>query len=173
MADLRRLLEKDPVTNAIPTYRRFLDSQRDAVREVLLGLDAGGLNWRPLGEGSSSIYNLAQHCAWVETWLIGFVAGGRPFPYDWSENQDLLGSGEDAADLLFWLDEAATTTEQVLAELDQELLDIARQEDPSAHGEPQTRRWAIVHAIEHYAEHLGQMRLTRQLWESRRRTGDR
>jgi hypothetical protein len=27
-------------------------------------------------------------------------------------------------------------------------------------------RWFVVDIIQHYAEHLGQMRLTRQLWEA-------
>ena len=150
-------------------YRVLLDDHRTAVRQVLLGLSADGLNWRTLPGETSSIYNLAQYCAWIESWLIGWRAGGRPFPYDWSENQDLRSAGEDAADLLFWLDEAAAASEQVLTRLTGAMLDAPDEPASGQDAKPRTRRWAIVHAIEHYAEHIGQMRLTRQLWEARDR----
>ena len=121
-------------------------------------------------EATNSIYNLAQHSAWVELWWIGSVAGRQPFPYPWEGNEELEGQGEDAADLLFWLDEAATLSHAVLGGLHDEQLDELRTRT-RANGQQEqfSGRWIVVHTIEHYAEHLGQMRLTRQLWEARAR----
>ena len=113
------------MSNEIDFYLGHLAELRQAVRNVLLGLTAEGLNWKPLPAGTNSVYNLAQHVAWVEQWKIGHMLGGRPFPYDWSQGQDLNSSGEDAADLLFWLDEAATATTAVLASLEPGTLDRA------------------------------------------------
>jgi hypothetical protein len=157
------------MNNEIDFYLEHLSEKRQAVREVLLGLTADGLNWKPLPAGTNSIYNLAQHVAWVEQWQIGHELGGRPFPHDWSQGQDLKGSDEDAADLLFWLDEAATMTASVFADLEPGVLDSIRSvtEDGVERSVPQ--RWFILEVIGHYAEHLGHMHLTRQLWEAQAR----
>ena len=101
----------------IESYVSLLEQMREAVRDELLGLDANSLNWRPLPEATNSVYNLAQHSAWVERWWIGSVLASQPFPYEWSNNEDLEGRGEDAADLLFWLDEAASSTREVVERL--------------------------------------------------------
>lgn len=155
------------MSDEIAFYVAHLEGMRQAVRDVLLGLTADGLNWRPLPAGTNSLYNLAQHVAWVEQWLIGHELGGVPFPHDWSQGQDLAGSGEDPADLLFWLDEAATTTGDVLRRLEPGALDGKRTRTEDGVERTRSLRWFVVDAIEHYAEHLGQMRLTRQLWEAR------
>lgn len=155
--------------NEITLYLGQLAQLRQAVREALLGLAGDALNWRPLPEETNSLYNLAQHCAWVEQWWIGCVLGKQPVPYTWTDNEDLEGQGEDSADLLFWLDEAATTTRAVLETLQPEDLDgLHPVRRPSAPEKHYAGRWTIVHTIEHYAEHMGQMRLTRQLWEAQR-----
>ena len=155
------------MSDEIDFYVAHLDGLRQRVRDVLLGLTADGLNWKPLPAGTNSVYNLAQHVAWVEQWLIGHELGGRSFPYDWSQGQDLSGSGEDAADLLVWLDEAATVTADVLSHLEPGALDETRRRIEDGIERTRSLRWLVVDTIEHYAEHLGQMRLTRQLWESR------
>ena len=155
------------MTNEVQVYLSRLEAMRQSVREVLLGLAEEGLNWKPLPTGANSVYNLAQHVAWVEQWQIGHQIAGQPFPYDWSAGQDLLGQGEDAADLLFWLDEATTTTLAILETMTAEEMDADRLVDDNGSEREVAVRWFVVHTIDHYAEHLGQMRLTRQLWEAR------
>jgi uncharacterized damage-inducible protein DinB len=148
-------------------YLQQLAELREAVRDVLLGLPKEGLNWKPLPEEANSIYVLAKHSAWVEEWWIGCFLGRQPERDDRAD--DLEGTGEDAADLLFWLDEAATTSKSVIEQLRPEELEEMRTRTRSDGSEEQLScRWTIVHTIEHYAEHIGQMRLTRQLWEAQR-----
>ena len=158
------------MTPEIQRYTDWLDSMREAVRQALRGLDADGLNWKPLPSGTNSVYNLAQHCAWVEQWWIGTVLAGAPFPRSWVGDEELEGRGDDAAELLFWLDEAATTSRAALEALEPGALDeqrVQRRDDGS--DRTLSVHWIIVHTIEHYAEHIGQMRLTRQLWEAQKR----
>ncbi len=157
------------MTTELTFYLDWLDAMREGVRDALLGLDADGLNWKPLPQETNSIYNLAQHCAWVEQWWIGTVLAGQPFPRPWNGDEDLEGRGDDASDLLFWLDEAATTSRAALLELSPDALLEARAV-PRADGSERTVtvHWTIVHTIEHYAEHIGQMRLTRQLWQAQK-----
>jgi uncharacterized damage-inducible protein DinB len=149
----------------ITSYMEWLDRQREEVRQLLLGLTAEQLNWMPLPQATNSVYQLAQHIAWNELWWIGTKLAGRPFPYPWEGNEDLEGSGEDAADLLFWLDQAATTTADVLGGLEPSALDHTRTLTGSEGTNQRSVRWILVHVVEHNAEHLGQIRLTLQLYE--------
>lgn len=153
------------------TYIELLDDMREGVRAVLLGLHGEGLNWQPLPTDTSSIYNTAQHCAWVEDYWIGFIAAEQGFPYQfpyrWDNNEDFNSSGEDPSDLLVLLDHAATRTAAFFAALQPGDLDASRTRTRGdGLQETRTVRWGIIHTIEHYSEHIGQMRLTRQLWEA-------
>ena len=159
------------MTTELAAYIEHLEQLRENVRDVLLGLTAEGLNWTPLAEDTNSLFQLAQHSAWNELWWIGTKLADRPFPYPWEGNEDLEGTGEDAADLLFWLDEAAATTNDVLGNLEATALEEQRMLSSDNGEEQRGVRWIMVHVIEHYAEHIGQMRLLRQLWEATERGG--
>lgn len=150
----------------LTAYIQHLEQLRENIRDVLLGLTAEGLNWVPLAEDTHSLFQLAQHSAWNELWWIGTKLADRPFPYSWEGNEDLEGTGEDAADLLFWLDEAAATTNDVLSHLKATALEEQRMLSSDKGEEQRSARWIILHVIEHYAEHIGQMRLVRQHWEA-------
>ncbi len=151
----------------LATYAAFLDDLRERVRTVLLGLYGEGLNWRPLA-AANSIYGLAQHAAWVEVYWVSTVVGAQPFPYDWGNNADLAASGEDTAELLTFLDEAAAHTAAALAVLsDSELGAVRQRTRRDGQAQEFTVRWCLIHTIAHYTEHIGQMELTRQLWEAR------
>ncbi len=152
----------------ISWYIERLEQLRDDVRQVLLGLDSDGLNWKPIPDTTNSIYMLAQQCVWVEQAWISQDMTGQPFPNDWLDNENLEGIAEDAADLLFWLDEAATATACALTSLDSAALDepiVVKRNSDEFQRMP---RAIIVHVIEQYAECLGTMRLMRQLWEAQR-----
>ncbi|MEJ7655230.1 MAG: hypothetical protein WKH64_18800 [Chloroflexia bacterium] len=47
----------------IAAYLSWLNEMRQSARDVLGGLAADGLNWKPLTADTNSIYTLAQHCA--------------------------------------------------------------------------------------------------------------
>ena len=151
----------------LTAYIEHLAQLREHIRDVLLGLTAEGLNWTPLPEDTNSLYQLTQHTAWNELWWIGTKLAERPFPYSWEGNEDLEGTGEDAADLLFWLDEAAAATNGILGNLEPTALNEQRTLSSDTGEEQRSVRWIILHVVEHTAEHIGQMRLTRQLWEAR------
>jgi hypothetical protein len=60
---------------------------------------------------------------------------------------------------------AASESEEILVRLT-----LAELEAPRAamrYGQ-QSVQWCVLRVIEHYNEHLGQMALTRQLWENRK-----
>lgn len=129
--------------NVINVYLAHLDAARLAVREVLLGLYGPGLNWQPQPT-TPSLFALAHSVLMVEQREIAVALGGR-------EAVALALDNDDPSDLLFYLDDAASTTTAVLAALDEHNLEVQER---------------LLTTLEGYHEHLGRMRLTRQLWEA-------
>lgn len=129
---------------------------------VLDNLPPEALNWRPL-EGDESTNSLAitvTHLAGSERYLVGEVAGGQPAHRD--RDAEFRAQAASADELRALLDQAQAVTHAALGGLAPEKLD----ETVSFRDRSVTRRWAVLHALEHIAVHIGHMQLTRQLWEA-------
>jgi len=137
---------------------RLQNCHNDILHEVD-GLTPAALDWSP-GPDMNSISVLVFHLTGAERFWIGDVAA-----------QDSSNRDRDAEFKVKGLD--STTLNKRLADT----LEYARSalEKMSLH-DLETRRllpdgreftvaWALLHALEHATEHLGQIQLTRQLWE--------
>lgn len=137
----------------------FEQLHADAAR-ALDGLSAEALNWRPL-EGDESTNSLAMtltHLAGSERYWVGEVAGEQPAHRD--REAEFRARAASAAELTALLDQAGALTRQTLERLPPEKLE----ETVALRDRTVTRRWAVLHALEHIAIHIGHMQLTRQLW---------
>ncbi len=139
------------------------------MRAAVEGLPSDALNWRPAPADTNSIAVMANHSlSSTRTWLS--VAVDEPFP-DRDRPTEFEFAAESADGLLALIDESF---EACLA-----LVDKSRTVDWSAlrgHWDPDQgpkvfAAWALVHALEHLREHVGQMSLTRQLWDQRPASG--
>jgi uncharacterized damage-inducible protein DinB len=143
-------------------YLSRIDDLRAQVRAVIADLPAEALNWRPVeasdDHATNSLAVLAAHIAGAEHFWIAEVIGSRPATRDRDAEFVTVVSG--AAGLCQRLDEVATETRQVFAELTPVALDGSRE----ARGRAVDVRWGILHVIDHTALHLGHMQLTYQLW---------
>ena len=153
----------DPI---LTSARDLLRRARDDMRAAVDSLRPDALNWRPAGDDTNSIAVLATHSLTsTREWLS--VAVGEP-PPERDRDSEFEASARDAGELLAFVD---GLFEECLS-----LVDKSRSVDWSAlrsQGDPDTdihlfAAWALLHALEHLREHLGQMLLTRQLWEARR-----
>jgi uncharacterized damage-inducible protein DinB len=140
----------------------MIDDLRNQVCELVAGLPAEALNWRPL-EGieehaTNSLAVLATHVAGAEHYWMGEVVGGRPPTRD--RDAELVTKVQDAGALVQLLEETGVETGEVLAHLKVYDLDGTRE----ARGRMVAVRWCILHVIDHTALHLGHMQLTYQLW---------
>jgi uncharacterized damage-inducible protein DinB len=127
---------------------------------ALEGLNADALNWHPLPEETNSLYALAFHSLGAERRWLHEIVGQRQIERD--REAEFRARGDDLAALRALYDAVPRASEEILARLVESDLDAVRPEP-----KPHAVRWCILHVIEHYHEHLGQMRLTRQLWENR------
>jgi uncharacterized damage-inducible protein DinB len=150
------------ISPEIQTYLERLSELRAAMLKTLAGLDASALNWTPLPEETNSLLVLATHALGAEHgWFAEIIARG---PKTRDRLAEFRAQGSDISALHARYTEAARASEQILSALTAADLETTR-EHP--HFGTVTMRWIILHVIEHYAEHLGQMYLTRQLWEAK------
>ncbi len=135
------------------------------MRECIAALPKEALNWKPAGEASNSVAVLTVHSLHsTRSWLS--VAMGEPLPAR-DRASEFRVSAEDNISVFGVFDEMAADCIALLAP--------SHSVDWAAMRETHTRNpeddlrvpaaWALLHAIEHLREHLGQMLLTRQLWE--------
>lgn len=144
----------------LPEVQSYIERLREARAEILKtldGLNVDALNWHPLPDETNSLYALATHLLGAERRWLHQEIGRQKIERD--RDAEFRARGEDGAALRPMYEAVARESEAVLARL--------VESDMGALREKHSVRWCILHVIEHYNEHLGQMRLTRQLWENR------
>jgi len=143
----------------VQLYVERLREARAEILKALEGLNADALNWHPLPNGTNSLFALATHLLGAERRWLHHEVGQRKIERD--RASEFRARGGDLAPLRAAYDTVARESDEILARLVESEM-AARREVPDAY----TVRECILHVIEHYSEHLGQMRLTRQLWEN-------
>lgn len=145
----------------ITQYLTMINDLRDEVITLLRPLPPAALSWRPLqsdDHSTNSLAVLAAHVAGAEHYWIGEFIGQLPATRN--RDAEFMTTAETAATLIAQLEAVAAETNSVLPSLDAATLDSSR---VARHREIPVR-WAILHAIDHTALHLGHMQLTVQLW---------
>ena len=146
----------------VETYMERLRDARAEILKTLDGLSVDALNWHPLPDETNSLYALATHSLGAERGWLHELVGQRPIERD--RAAEFRARGEDAAALRAAYETVARASEEILTRLaEPEMVALRGKHASNMH----TVRWCILHIVEHYNEHLGQMRLTRQMWENR------
>ncbi len=149
----------------LTSARAVLRAARDDMRAAIDGLPPDALNWRPTPDDTNSIAVLAIHSLTsTRHWLA--VAVDEPLPSR-DRDAEFEASARKPAELLHFVDSATAVCLS--------LVDKDRTVEWSAlrdHWDPKRdlqvfAAWALLHALEHLREHVGQLSLTRQLWEQR------
>ena len=146
----------------VETYMERLRDARAEILKTLDGLSVDALNWHPLPDETNSLYALATHSLGAERGWLHELVGQRPIERD--RAAEFRARGEDAAALRAAYETVARASEEILTRLAEPEMAALRGKNAS---NLHTVRWCILHIVEHYNEHLGQMRLTRQMWENR------
>jgi len=139
------------------------------MRTCIGGFPKEALNWKPAGEDSNSVAVLTVHSLHsTRSWLS--TATGERLP-ERDRASEFRVEADDNVGLFGVFDEMVS---DCLV-----LLEPSQSVDWSAMRRTHTRpnpeddmkvpaAWALLHAIEHLREHLGQMQLTRQMWQMER-----
>ena len=146
----------------IQGYLTTLNELQDQIKSLLEGLPQEALDWRPIpGEGELATNSLAAviaHLAGSETYFMKEIIGRQPIQRD--REAEFVTRGVNVSALRTRLEAAAKSAEEVLSPMTEGQLEEGRK----FRDRQVTVRWSILHVIEHTAQHVGHMQLTRQLW---------
>jgi uncharacterized damage-inducible protein DinB len=146
----------------IQGYLTTLNELQDQIKSLLEGLPQDALDWRPIqGAGELATNSLAAvvtHLAGSETYFMKEIIGRQPIQRD--REAEFVTRGVNVSALRTRLEAAAKSAEEVLSPMTEGQLEEGRK----FRDRQVTVRWSILHVIEHTAQHVGHMQLTRQLW---------
>jgi uncharacterized damage-inducible protein DinB len=140
-------------------YLNNLDELHSEIEEALQGLASAALDWTPQ-PGMNSIGVMVYHLTGAERYWIGEVVGQVNANRD--REAEFRMKGMDADTLLKRLTDNRALIVGVLSGMklsDLETRRMARNQNEVTVG------WALGHALKHTATHLGQIQLTRELWD--------
>ncbi len=155
---------KEESGGALPEIRTYLERLRDRRAEILKtidGLDAAALDWKPAPKETNAIAVLAVHTVGSERWWLHQIVGGKKVARD--RDAEFHATARNVTALGEAYVVVAEETERMLSRLSPTDMEAGRKAGPGT----RSVRWCILHVLEHYNEHIGQMQLTRQLWEQR------
>ncbi len=140
-------------------YFDRLETLHRELTAAIVDLPPEALDWRPAA-GMNSLAVLIVHTAAAERYWIGDVVGQAPSGrVRWEEFET---AQLDAKELKKRLDRTLAHSLTVLQEL--RLVDLAASRHSSRDGETYSVAWALAHALEHTALHLGHVQIGRELW---------
>lgn len=153
------------MNDELTLYATELQRQLDKLCQALDGLSAEQLNWRPPVPDANSIYVIVTHTLGnVRGWVLGICCG---HPIDRDRAAEFTATGSDANDLIERTRGLLHEIEEAFAKLPAQSLSERREPRQSLWGagttDPVSGRGAILHAIEHAANHLGHIDVTRDL----------
>ena len=141
-------------------YLNLLQDCHNHILDALDGLPPEALDWTP-GRDMNSISVLVFHLTGAERYWIGDVAAQDPTDRDRDAEFRVHDVGMDILK-----GRLANNLEYARNALDKfTIQDLEATRVSARDGHEFTVGWALLHALEHDTLHLGQIQLTRQLWE--------
>ena len=152
----------DPI---LTSARAVLRAAHNDMRAAIDGLPTDALNWRPTPKDTNSIAVLAIHSLTsTRHWLS--VAVDEPLPSR-DRDAEFEAIARTPAELLHFVDSATAVCLDLVSKERSVDWSALRQHWAREQDVQPFAAWALLHALEHLREHVGQMMLTRQLWEQR------
>jgi hypothetical protein len=148
-----------------PFYKDLFDRFHELHTDIMLALDAlptEALDWQP-GEEMNSVSVLITHLTGAERFLIGDVVMGEPS--NRNREAEFQVEGISKGDLIHRLTETEGYIKGAFEKLS--LDDLNTERIHPRHGKQVGVAWAVLHALEHTATHLGHIQITVQLWQQR------
>lgn len=150
------------MTTELENYLHRIENLRGQICDLVAGLPAEALNWRPIESSKDHAMNslavMATHVAGAEHFWIGEVIGRLPATRN--RDAEFVTQVDSTAPLIERLDAVGRQTREIFATLSEADLSGVR----TARDKEVTVRWAMLHVVDHTALHLGHMQITYQLW---------
>jgi hypothetical protein len=141
-------------------YYDLLNNLYTEMESLLKDISQEALDWSP-GVDMNSIAVMAAHTAGATRFLIGEMVGGKSF--DRNRPAEFETAEVSAGDLSGSLHVTMEVCKSVLEDL--RLGDLLAVRIHPRDGKEHTVAWCLGHALEHFAQHLGHMQITLQMWD--------
>ena len=142
-------------------FDRYLELHRQ-INQTVQGLSVEALDWVP-GPEMNSLNVLVTHLTGAERYWIGDVVMGDDSHRD--RESEFHVHGLSAGDLVGRLEAMDSYCQSALKTLQPTDLEAVRLS--SRDGSQYTVVWALLHALEHSAIHLGHIQMVSQMWKQR------
>lgn len=142
------------------SYLERLENLHQNITKEIRDLPPEAMDWVPGPEMNSMAVLLAHTAGSLRFW-IGDIGLGEPSGR--IREQEFQTKGVSGAILLGRLDAVLDYARGALPRMHLENLEEERRTDED---KVVTRGWALLHALEHGALHLGQIQLTAQMWRA-------
>jgi DinB superfamily len=149
----------EDITSVTAGFAKAFHEMHDNFRDQVRGVDHGTLNWRPLPK-ANSIAVLVVHSLGSQREMLRAI---RQVPTDRDRDSEFKVEAE-AADLLGMLDQADRDVDEHLGALTADDLTGMR---PRGDNPPRPGIEWLITNYGHAREHLAQIQLTKQLYDSR------
>lgn len=143
-------------------YTDCLETLYEDFKKNIDGLPQEALDWVP-GEDMNSLCVIIVHTTGSTRFWIGDIAANDDSNRD--RDAEFRSEGVDLAELKNRLDSSLAYVKGVFEKLTLEDLETVCVLPQG--GREVTKGWAICHVLEHVANHLGHVHITRQLWDQR------
>jgi uncharacterized damage-inducible protein DinB len=141
-------------------YLSLFELLHQQVVEAIDGLPDEALDWLP-AEGMNSVAVLVVHMAGSLRYWVGDVAAQEPS--DRERSAEFLVRGLTSGELKQRLAASREYTREIAGRLTLE--DLGNKRTSAMNDREITVSWALLHALEHTALHVGHIQMTRQLWD--------
>ncbi len=141
-------------------YCNLLYKNHEDALLAIEGLPQAALDWMP-GPDINSFCVLIVHLIGAERYWIGDVVGEQPSGR--VREEEFRAQGLDSEALKKRLTNSLEFAREILETLS--LQDLESQRISSRDGRKVTVGWALAHALEHTALHVGHMQILRQWWD--------
>lgn len=141
-------------------YLDLLQDCHNGILEALEELPPVALDWVP-GQDMNSISVLLAHITGSERYWIGDIAAQESSNRD--RDAEFRVRGVEADVFRKKLADNLEYARNVLEKMS--IQDLESTRVSPGNGREYTVAWALIHALEHATLHLGQIQITRQLWE--------
>jgi hypothetical protein len=149
------------VEPVVETACKHLQLTRDAYRDTIRGMDKEALNWRP-GPNTNSAAVLVTHIAGSEGALLRTILG---LPSGRDRAAEFRATAETDTELLAKLDAMEALLNELAPKITAADLAAERQRSDGRTG---LGLYFLMQDTIHQREHLGQLQLTKQLYEQQK-----
>lgn len=151
----------DALVSLCEGWKAMSAEHHQDMRDIVAGQDAEGLNWRP-GPETNSLAVLVTHILGAELSCVTTALGS---PSNRDRDAEFRAVADGPEELIAEIDRIDGMIPGLIDQLSAEDLETMRTRPHDRLNREKPGIWWLLHGMRHTREHIGQMLLTKQMYE--------